>query len=41
MTIRVLTEPFVYALQCLTGKDDNNTVRISTLAGVFGFDHQV
>jgi len=33
--------PFVYALQCLTGKVDNNTGRISHLTGLSRFEHQV
>jgi len=33
--------PFVYALQCLTGKVDNNTGKISPLADLSRFDHQV
>jgi len=33
--------PFVYTLQCLTGKVDNNTGRITPLAGLSRFDHQV
>ena len=33
--------PFVYALQCLTGKVDNNTDRIPSSAGLSRLDHQV
>ena len=32
--------PFVYALQCLTEKVDNNTDRIPTLAGLSRLNHQ-